>query len=408
MRTRATAAVLALTLTGCASTSVTAAPAARTSTVTGTVETLRPGSLTARSISAAQTSFGLALMAKVCGTNGPNTLISPASAADGLGLLDAAAAGATRTGMAHLLRLPVWGPAVVAALHGHHADLAALGTGNGDTLRTSNRVWPAVGTTPTTTYLNDVRTAYDAQLRTLDFAHLANQATDVINAQVSKDTAGLIPRLLDQALSPTTDAVLTNAMVLKAKWASPFTDEQSKEAFTTAAGKSSPVTQMDSDAWSAYTVADGWQAAQIPYVSGTMAAVAILPPPSSKPCALPSQAQLAALTGASHDQTSVTLPRMHLQQEHDLSMPLAQLGLPRGGFSGIDPDFGVSQVIQKDVMSVDRFGTVAAAGTAVEGTGAVEPPKHHLEFDRPFLLMLEDTQTHTPLFLASVGDPSKP
>jgi serine protease inhibitor len=40
------------------------------------------------------------------------------------------------------------------------------------------------------------------------------------------------------------------------------------------------------------------------------------------------------------------------------------------------------------------------------GSGAVEPPPRRLTFDRPFLLLLEDTGTHTPLFLASIGDPS--
>lgn len=29
-------------------------------------------------------------------------------------------------------------------------------------------------------------------------------------------------------------------------------------------------------------------------------------------------------------------------------------------------------------------------------------------FDRPFLLLLEDTATHTPLFLARITNPSEP
>ena len=408
LRVTGVALTLALGLTGCATTSATDAAAARPTALSGTVQPLHRGALTARGISAAQTAFGLSLMARVCGVSGPNTLISPASAGDALGLLDAAASGPTADAMAHLLHLPVWGPRVVAAVHDHHAALAALATGTGDTLRTSNRVWPAAGTSPTQRYLDDIRTAYDAQLRTLDFAHHASAATDAINAQVGKDTDGLIRHLLDGDLSPLTDAFLTNAMVLKAKWASPFTAEQSRSTFTTSTGKPSSVTQMDSDAWSAYTSADGWQAAQIPYVSGTMAAVAILPPPSSKACTLPSRAQLATLTHTSAAHTSVTLPRMHLVQSYDLSTTLAQLGLPGSGYPGIDRAFTVGKVVQKDVMTVDELGTMAAAATAVIGTGAVEPPPHRLVFDRPFLLLLEDTATHTPLFLASVGDPSRP
>ncbi|BEP16226.1 hypothetical protein acdb102_45370 [Acidothermaceae bacterium B102] len=58
-------------------------------------------------------------------------------------------------------------------------------------------------------------------------------------------------------------------------------------------------------------------------------------------------------------------------------------------------------------MTVDHRGTVAAAATGISGSAtAAAPPVHHLTFDRPYLLLLEDTATHTPLFLASIGDPS--
>ncbi|HZC61603.1 MAG TPA: hypothetical protein VE464_08195 [Streptosporangiaceae bacterium] len=41
------------------------------------------------------------------------------------------------------------------------------------------------------------------------------------------------------------------------------------------------------------------------------------------------------------------------------------------------------------------------------GTAAVAGPPLTLTFNRPFLLLLEDTATHTPLFLALVTDPTQ-
>ncbi|MCU1676282.1 MAG: hypothetical protein JWM93_1040 [Frankiales bacterium] len=48
----------------------------------------------------------------------------------------------------------------------------------------------------------------------------------------------------------------------------------------------------------------------------------------------------------------------------------------------------------------------AATGivTAVSAPVRAEPP---IIFDRPFLLVLTDTATHSPLFTAVVGDPTQ-
>ncbi|MDX6258036.1 MAG: serpin [Frankiales bacterium] len=399
------ATAVTLVLAGCGQTK-TAAPQAIPTRLAGNVEQLHRGSLTARDVSAAQQQFGLDLMAKVCGTDGPNTLVSPASAADALGLLDASTGGDTAKAMAKLLHLPVWAPAVVAAVHDHRAILDRLATGKNDTLRTSNRVWPAAGNPPTSKYLDDVRTAYGATLQTLDYLRHAQSATDTINAQVGKDTDGLIPKLFDQPVDPQTSAVLTNAIVLKAKWREPFLLRQAKSPFTTGDG-AKQVWLMDSAKSAGYSSAGGWQAAQILYRSGTLQAVAILPPKGTKACALPTAAELKGLTESTTGRTSVALPQMHLDQTHDLLKTLAGMGLPLDGdYSGLGGSI-ISQVVQKDVMTVDELGTVAAGATGIAVESSAEAqPERSLSFDRPFLLLLEDVATHTPLFLASVGDPS--
>jgi serpin B len=407
-RTRLTCAgVAALLLAGCGQ-GGSAAPQAVPAELAGHIERLQPGSLTGQAVATAQQQFGLALMAKVCGKDGPNTLISPASAADALGMLDAAAQGATASSVSALLHLPTWGPSVVAAVHDHRLAMDSLATGKGDTLRTSNRVWPAIGNQPTAGYLDDVRTAYGATLKTLDFQHDAAHATDTINQQVGTDTDGLIPKLFDQTLDPSTSAVLTNAIVLKALWQEPFLLRPAASPFNTGSG-TSQTQLMDSASPVGFAETGDWQAAQIPYVSGTLAAVAILPPPGSPSCTLPSAAQLKALTTRSRSLTDLAMPRLHLDQSHQLMATLTAMGLPgQGDYSRLGGS-EIDEVVQKDVMTVDELGTVAAGatgiaigGSAIEGVG----PTRHVVLNRPFLLLLEDVATHTPLFLASVRDPS--
>lgn len=59
-------------------------------------------------------------------------------------------------------------------------------------------------------------------------------------------------------------------------------------------------------------------------------------------------------------------------------------------------------------MDVTPAGTTAAAATGVAvGTAIRAPAPLSLRFTRPFLLLLEDTATHTPLFLAQVTNPAQ-
>ena len=51
-------------------------------------------------------------------------------------------------------------------------------------------------------------------------------------------------------------------------------------------------------------------------------------------------------------------------------------------------------------MKVNQQGTKAAAATGIAITDSLRVGGQTVTFDRPFLLLLEDTATHTPLFLA--------
>lgn len=371
----------------------------------GNVETLHPGALTADDISAAQRTFALELLKATCGKDGANTLLSPASAFNALGMLDAATAGTTTTAISRLLHLPGWTPDVVAAVRDHQAALAGV-NGVGAMLHTSDRVWPDLAVTPTQRFLDDVRTAYGASLQPLDFAGHPGPATDAINKQVAKDTDGLIPTLFDQPLSRATTGVLTDAIVLKALWQEPFEKLTDKGQFATAAG-STATTMMAAAKPASYSAAGGWQAAQMSYQLGTLAAVALLPPRGAASCSLPAAQAFSELLSPGKQRTSVNLPLLHLDQTHDLLGTLGAMGLPlHGDYSGLAGS-DIAAVVQKDVMTVDELGTVAAGATgiAVEASAAAQP-EHELSFDRPFLLVLEDTATHSPLFLAWVGDPN--
>jgi serpin B len=370
----------------------------------GKVEALHSGSISARQVAAADSEFGFDLFARLCASApNANLTLSPASAAQALGMLDAGAAGGTRTAVGKLLHLPEWSPALVAALHARAAALASVAQ-----VEVSNHVFEQKGLSPTSSTLNDLKTAYDADLRQLDFAAAPAAATDAINTVISHDTKALIPTLFDSPLDPTTRTVLANAVVLDAKWQQPFPSAVPGR-FHTASGKDEQATMMNnSEASLATRSASGWQSVVLPYDGGKLEAVAMLPPPTSSGCAAPTAAVLSALTAGPSTGDGVVLPKLDLSQTLPLTKTLAGMGLPlQGDYSGLGAaDNEISEVVQKVVMKVDKQGTKAAAATGIGITTSARVANQVVTFDRPFLLLLEDTATHTPLFLAHVADPN--
>jgi len=61
--------------------------------------------------------------------------------------------------------------------------------------------------------------------------------------------------------------------------------------------------------------------------------------------------------------------------------------------------------VQKVDISVDKNGTTAAAATGVAMATAAVGSWTHVDLDRPFLFLVTDTATHTPLFLTRIADP---
>jgi serpin B len=70
--------------------------------------------------------------------------------------------------------------------------------------------------------------------------------------------------------------------------------------------------------------------------------------------------------------------------------------------------FKIAAVVHEGYIAVDEAGTEAAAATAVmmrTVSVAVEPPRSVVA-DRPFLYVLHDRVTGTPLFIGRVVEPS--
>lgn len=109
------------------------------------------------------------------------------------------------------------------------------------------------------------------------------------------------------------------------------------------------------------------------------------------------------------------LPRWKFRLQIELRHQLAALGMPiafdpyRADFTGMttDEQLYISHVLHQAFIAVDEEGTEAAAATAVVMTDMSMPLATVLNVDRPFLFVIHDIDTATPLFIGRVSDPTR-
>jgi serpin B len=410
--------VLAVALAGCGATS----PQPRPVTAHGVA--LREPLVSPRPYGAADTAFGLDALGAWCRADPQaNLVLSPSSLASGLGMAYLGARGATARAMDGVLHLPAAsGQALEAGLQARSAALRGLDS-PGVTVDASDQVWTDPSLTTLRSYLNAVATGYDAGVAQVPLLHSPDQAAQQIDRAIATATRGLIPQLLAPGSLQDIGWVLTDALYLKAAWATPFQASKTEPGpFTTAAGRQVSAQFMNGGPYVAAS-ADGWTAVWLPYGNGRLAMMALLPPAGPGGCAMPTAAQLGTLTtrlvagGTAGPALSpdISLPKVNLQDKVSLNALLTGLGM--GVAFTSDADFsGLSQqacciglVEHAATLQVGEKGTVASAATAVgiavSAARAGSPP---VTFDRPYLMVVTDRTTGEPLFMARVADPTQP
>jgi serine protease inhibitor len=384
-----------------------------------------------RPFGAADTAFGLDVLRAWCAQYpGQNLVFSPSTLASALGMAYLGAHGATAAQMAAVLHLPAAGATALAA--GLQARSDALGSLNGPgvTLSASNQVWADPSLPPLAGYLNAVATGYGAGIARAPFLTDPAKAASQVNQVISADTRGHITKLVTPGMLAKVGWVLTSALYLDAKWATPFDPSKTQSGpFSLATGKTVTASYLDGDGF-AYVQSGGWTAVSLPYAGGKLTMTALLPPAGSGSCALPTAAGLASVTaklaaggtGAKPGTSvpgnlaAVYLPKVNLAVNGatgDMKPVLTSLGMGQAfsdaaDFTGLSPQAGkLAFVQQAATLQVAEKGTVGAAAAAVGAYPAsAEYDPVTIQFDRPYLMLVSAKATGEPLFLAEVDNPA--
>ncbi|MDX6647050.1 MAG: serpin [Miltoncostaeaceae bacterium] len=368
--------------------------------------------------------FGLDLFRQVGRTQPGNLVMSPYSASVALTMTSAGARARTALQMARVLRHDLPAARLRRAFGALQADLAAAGSGDvgRPLVRIANALWVQRGFAVRQAFLDALRGDFGAHAEELDFRD-PDAARKAVNDWAARQTDGVIPEVLRPPQpDPGTALMLANAIYLKAEWARPFSHEATVPApFTLADGTRVEVPTMHGIDLRSYARVGSVQAVQLGYRGGRLAMLALLPPKDGL-AALErtlDEPRLRRIVGALRPtRLDLAMPKIHLHSSSlDLIPALKRLGMTdafdpdRADLSGIAPITAgnrlvVNLVVQEADLAVDEKGTVAAAVTTV-GVGPTSAPVAplRLALERPFLLLIRDRRTGTPLFMARVADP---
>jgi serpin B len=374
-------------------------------------------------------------------TGDSNLCLSPYSIQVALAMTFAGADGQTRAEMVKVLHYPAEG----TAIHDSFAELkrsldAAVEKSierskqwNSDpiTLEVANRLFGRKGEDFKSPFLELIKKLYGAPLEQVDFRNNADRAIAHINGWVEDQTHKRIAHLIPpKALDAATRLVLVNAIYMKASWTEPFPVGATKpEPFhVRGVGTTTDVPTMNRHAKLGYSKGNGFTAVTIPYSTGDLQFLVIVPDAVDGLRSIESKLTGETLAGCAKStqrETILHLPKFKLEPDTiALGGLLKQLGMksafddPPGSanFDRIAPrrpnDYlAISGVFHKTFISVDEKGTEAAAATAVamRAMAAIMPREQPIEVkvDRPFLFAIQHAPSGACLFIGRVMDPGK-
>jgi serine protease inhibitor len=345
-----------------------------------------------------------------------NLFYSPLSIEAALAMTSVGARGETLAEMTRVLHLTDGGAAdEVGAL------LRGLQSGDGARyqLHVANALWGQQGLPFEAEFLARTRDRFGATLHPVDFAK-TEEARRTINTWVEEQTRDKIKDLLGpDAVDGGTALVLTNAIYFKGDWTLKFDKALTREEPFHAPGGDVKAPLMHRAGTFRHFAGDGVRAVELPYAGDRVSMVVVLPEAADGLASLERSLTADRLAGWARRMTAapgdVALPRFKTTAEFELKVPLEALGMKRAfgrgaDFSGIlaTGPLWISKVIHKAFVDVNEEGSEAAAATAViMDRGGPPRPAERFTFraDRPFLFVIRDTATGTPLFVGRLANP---
>lgn len=256
-----------------------------------------------------------------------------------------------------------------------------------------------------------VGSVFDANVESLDFA--SNSAVNHINGWCSKQTNGMIPKIIDQ-LKPEDVAVLMNAIYFDGTWTSTFDKNATKEEnFRGYTRDIKRVKMMHQNDKFQYMSNDTFEAVELPYGNGSYTMTVLLPKNGMSIEEMMNGLDAQKISSLYKDMSKcivdLKLPKFTTSTETTLNDAISKLGAPSiftsaANFSNMsDANIYISKMIQKAKIEVSEEGTKAAAVTigmvAMTSLNPSEPRRVSFHANRPFVYLITEQQTGAIFFI---------
>uniref|UniRef100_G1MZH2 Serpin domain-containing protein n=1 Tax=Meleagris gallopavo TaxID=9103 RepID=G1MZH2_MELGA len=289
-------------------------------------------------------------------------------------------------------------------------------------LRIANRLYAEKSRPVLPIYLKCVKKLYRTGLETVNFKTASDQARQLINSWVEKQTEGQMKDLLvSSSVDLDTTLVLVNAIYFKGVWKTAFNAEDTREMpFSVTKQESKPVQMMClNDTFNVATLpAEKMKILELPYASGELSMLVLLPDEVSGLEQIEKTISFEKLTEWTNPNTmekrrvKVYLPRMKIEEKYNLTSVLMALGMTdlfsrSANLTGISSaeSLKISQAVHGAFMELSEEGTEMAGST-----GVIEDIKHSSEFeelraDHPFLFLIKHNPTNTIVYFGRYWSP---
>jgi serpin B len=375
-------------------------------------------------------SFAAALYQDAAAKPG-NLALSPVSIDAAVAMTLAGARGATAQEMADALRLPALPDAAWHRLEGRLlAGLTCPAPRRTGVLTIANGLFIQRNKHLLPDFVATMKDDYDAPLTEVDYKKDEEGARTAINQWVEQTTAGRIKDLIrPRLLTADTRLVLVDAVYLKDRWAREFPQGNTKDGPFHRTPADTVTTAMMYDEGGAHdfglVVDPAYKAVSLMTKDHRTAMIVVVPEAVDGLAAIEGRVDgpflKTLITGFRPHKVNLTLPKFKASSEMSLKPALSKLGIKRlfesgradlAGIDGGKDQLYIGEVVHKAYVDVNEEGVEAAAATAAVGYAgaAMLPPTEPVvvKADRPFLYMIVDTSTQSPLFMGRVADPTAP
>ncbi|XP_012872833.1 PREDICTED: alpha-1-antiproteinase-like [Dipodomys ordii] len=261
----------------------------------------------------------------------------------------------------------------------------------------------------------DVKNLYQSEAFSIDFTD-PEKAKKLINKYVEKGTQGKIVDLVKD-LDKDTVLALVNYILFKGKWEKPFNPEQTSEGdFHVDEATVVKVPMMHRmGMFRVHYCSELSSWVLLMDYQGNATAIFFLPDQGKMPhleATLTRSIISKFLRKTDRSSADISFPKLSISGTYDLKSVLSALGITTVFSNGADLSkvtedipLKVSKAVHKAVLTVDEKGTEAAGATFMEIVFYSLPRK--LKFDHPFLAIIVDEETESPLFVGKVVNPTQ-